>query len=147
MLRQGDGKHCDSGEWARVKYKSWDDADIKENNPKPEELFANGYKTFLIGNYQVSKCWDIAIQLMQPGQHSRFTCPNAIDNGGNEVYIQDSHAKIKPGTDVTYEVEVMSCSPKNPEEHVHISKPVESERCIYIVAAGVTPLVAMTVGA
>jgi len=130
-----------------VKYKSWDDADIKEDDPKPEELFAHGVKTFLIGNYQVSKCWDIAIQLMRPGQHSRFTCPNAIDNGGNEVYIQDSHAKIKPGTDITYEFEVMSCSPEYPKAPDPEAKPVESDKCIYIVASGITPLVAMTVGA
>jgi len=99
-----------SGEWASVNVKSWDDSDIKENNPSKAELFSNELRNFVIGNYQVTKCWDIALQLMTPGEISRFTCPNAIDNGGNEVYIQDSHAKIRPGVDVTYEFEVLSCS-------------------------------------
>lgn len=51
VLKKGQGKWCQSSEWARVKYKSWDDKEIEGDDPKPGELFAHGVKTFLIGNF------------------------------------------------------------------------------------------------
>lgn len=84
---------------------------------------------------------------MRPGEISRFTCPNAIDNGGNEVFIQDSHAKIRQGTDVTYQFQVISCTPEYPKPPPRPTQPMMSEQCVYIVAAGVVPQVAMTVDA
>ena len=42
VIKQGNGTYCASSEWASVKFKSWDDSDIKEDDPKPEELFSHG---------------------------------------------------------------------------------------------------------
>ena len=71
-------------DWATVKYKTYNKEDLK--NPPTvadKEIYAHGTKLFLVGNYQVSKCWDIAIQMLKPGDIGRFTCPHAIDIGGS----------------------------------------------------------------
>jgi len=49
-------------------------------------LGANGSgepKIFRIGHYEVSKCWDIALQQMKIGEKAKVECPAALDKGQN----------------------------------------------------------------
>ena len=87
--------------------------------------------------------------MLKPGQVGRFTCPSAIDHGGSyDNYKQDSFEWLKEKTDLTYEFEVEECSPtpyalrKEPA-----ARPLESNVCIMIVAAGINKPLALTVGA
>ena len=102
------GTECMMNDWATVHYKTYNKEDLK-SPPKvsDKEVYAQGTKLFLVGNYQVSKCWDIAIQMLRPGDTGRFTCPSKIDNGGSrENYKQNSNEWIPEGTDLTYEFKV-----------------------------------------
>jgi len=40
-------------------------------------------KIFRIGHYEVSKCWDIALQQMKIDEKSTIECPAALDKGLN----------------------------------------------------------------
>lgn len=51
-------------DWAIVKFNSFDAEIYGDKNVKldpKKDIFETGEKTFIVGNYQVSKCWDIAI--------------------------------------------------------------------------------------
>jgi len=87
--------------------------------------------------------------MLRPGQIGRFTCPSAIDQGGSrDNYKQNSYEWLKENTDMTYEFEVEECTPtpyvlrKEP-----VARPLESNVCIMIVAAGINKPLALTVGA
>ena len=61
-IKKGDGKLCQYNDWAKVNYKGY--TGIEE----PKKVFdshpdqgGEGPKTFIVGHYEVSKCWDIAI--------------------------------------------------------------------------------------
>ena len=42
---------------------------------------------FKLGHYEVSKCWDIALQKMTPGSTAEVYCPGELDLGGNVVNL------------------------------------------------------------
>lgn len=78
---------------------------------------------------------------MKEGQASTFLCPHKVDIGWNrEGHIQGTDTPIDPETDITYEMVVKTCSgtppPKYEGPRAH---EVESDRCIYIVSAGIGP--------
>ena len=48
---------------------------------------------------------------MKEGQASTFLCPHNTDTGWNrEDFIQGTDTPIHPETDITYEMEVKTCS-------------------------------------
>ncbi len=54
-------------DWANVSWKSYrtnDENELIEVHNSDKAAGGEGPKVFLIGNYEVSKCWDIAIQQM-----------------------------------------------------------------------------------
>jgi len=89
------------------------------NGEDPREIYnsaksaaGSGPKQFRIGYYEVSKCWDMAIQSMRPGQMSKVLCPHGIDKGGSIDNFTNSGSNwIKEGTDITYEFELLECNP------------------------------------
>lgn len=55
-------------DWATVQYMSYHEPEEpegeeaeKQQKKIPHEIFRDEHIVFLVGNYQVSKCWDIAI--------------------------------------------------------------------------------------
>jgi len=85
LLEQGPkGDDCMLNDWATVNYKSYNKEELK-NPPyvSGKEIYSQGTKFFVVGNYQVSKCWDIAIQMLKPGDTGKFTCPSTYDHGGS----------------------------------------------------------------
>jgi len=82
---------------------------------------------------------------MSAGQISRFTCPYAIDQGGNVLWRQNSHQKIKPRTDITYDFELTACSSHFPNKPEPVPAPVQGGKCIFIVSAGIKQNLALSV--
>jgi len=131
-LRKGDGNNCELNQWATVSWKAY------VNGEEPQEIYnsrreaaGEGPKQFRIGNYQVSKCWDMAIQQMSKGQVAKVLCPAFLDKGGSRNnFRQSGTAWVKEGTDITYEFEVQSCVaqldfPKD--------DPIIPRRCMFVV--------------
>jgi len=82
---------------------------------------------------------------MSAGQIARFTCPYQLDQGGAVLWRKNSHQKIKPGTDITYDFEMTACSATYPNKPEPKPEPVQNEKCIYIVSAGIKQNLALTV--
>ena len=78
---------------------------------------------------------------MKEGQASTFLCPHNTDTGWNrEDFIQGTDTPIHPETDITYEMEVKTCSGTPPKIHDElVAHEVESDRCIFIVSSGIGP--------
>jgi len=60
VIKKGTGRVCLAPEWASVNYRAYDKNELRGEKAQPDELIAWGTKAFSLGNYQVSKCWDIA---------------------------------------------------------------------------------------
>lgn len=60
------------------------------------------------------------------------------------MWRQNSHQKIKPGTDITYDWELTACSSHFPNKPEPIPGPVQGGKCIYIVGAGMKQDLALT---
>lgn len=61
-LRKGAGELCAMDNWAVINYKAYlngEDADLIHNSRK--SAAGEGSKKFRVGNYEVSKCWDMAV--------------------------------------------------------------------------------------
>jgi hypothetical protein len=58
-VKEGNGRKCVAPEWASVNYRAYDQKEIAGERATAEELISWGTKAFSLGNYQVSKCWDI----------------------------------------------------------------------------------------
>jgi FKBP-type peptidyl-prolyl cis-trans isomerase len=75
-------------DWATVTFEGFTPDGIKVYDSHDMRAF-----NFRVGHYEVSKCWDIAIQQMKPGEVSMITCPGILDQGGNiDQYIDSSSA-------------------------------------------------------
>ena len=104
------------GDWAIANYKTFEGID-------EDKIIAstfiddggNGPKSWRIGAYEVSKCWDIAIQQLSVGQIVKLFCPHSLDNGGSQNnYNMNGSGWVKEGTDLSYEIQVLSCD-SNPD--------------------------------
>lgn len=104
------GRYCGLNEFAVVWYQGWDEAgSIRFDNKKLG--VTSRPKVFKIGNYQVSKCWDVAIQQMKVGEIAKFRCPGEFDKGGAaDQYTHFGSGWIPENTDMTYVIEVDECS-------------------------------------
>ena len=56
--KKAKGAFCKSGEWALIDFKGHD---LEERYKFEPKLNREGSQKFILGNYQVSTCWDIAI--------------------------------------------------------------------------------------
>jgi hypothetical protein len=98
-------------------------------------------KTFRLGHYQVTKCWDIALQQIRQGEQATVTCPGDLDKGGVEdQYIHDNTASWIPTySDMRYEFDVLECGLNPPKLRPAIyDEPLVPGKCMYIVSSGKT---------
>ena len=78
------GPLCQLNEWAVVNWKSYSLSTGQETKTDGSSPAA-----WQIGQYTVSKCWDIAIQQMRGGEKASVTCPaNLVDH---ELDIPGDH--------------------------------------------------------
>lgn len=77
---------------------------------------------------------------MKEGQASTFVCPHTIDIGWNrEDYIQGTDTPVDTETDITYEIEVSTCSATPAARPEPVAKEVISDKCIFIISSGIGP--------
>ena len=69
--------------------------------------------------YEVSKCWDIALQQAKPGTTIKVTCPGYLDKGQKspeqhtKIITPEAEAStIDPKKTVVYEFDVEECGPE-----------------------------------
>ena len=60
VIKKGNGRVCLAPEWASVNWRAYDKKELRGEKAQADELISWGTKAFSLGNYQVSKCWDIA---------------------------------------------------------------------------------------
>lgn len=95
-------------DWASVTYEGFTPDGMKVNESEVGRRF-----NFRVGHYEVSKCWDIAIQQMRPGETSTISCPGILDQGGNiNQFIGESSAWLPTYQDMQYKIRVIGCDPK-----------------------------------
>jgi len=114
----GEKKYCHMGDLAKVHWKTtnlesgeiiYDSKKVKRGNARE----------FIIGHYEVSKCWDVAIMQMKNGETADIICPAEVDTGRGlniTAYDMDGgetsdpvHERTSGKTDVKYEFEVKEC--------------------------------------
>ena len=62
------------------------------------------------GQYEVVKCWDMAVPLMHAGEAITLECPAHFALGGQEKYSDfDPSIVIPSNTDLRYELEILEC--------------------------------------
>lgn len=108
-VRSKKGRYCATNDWAVVYFKGFDQAgELRFTNQK----YGKGEpKIFRIGHYQVSKCWDIAIQTLKAGEVAKVHCPSDLDTGVNlDQYSDFGSNWVSKNTDISYEIEVEECS-------------------------------------
>ena len=64
-----------------------------------------------MGQYNVVKCWDLALTNLHAGEKIKIFCPARWANGGAEGYSDLDSFRIPENTDLTYDLEVLECEP------------------------------------
>ena len=97
------GKTCKKDDEATVQYtgKFQDGSVFDSSVGKPE-----GPLKFALGQGQVIRCWDAAVQQMSVGEKASLTCPPSVAYG--EKGAGDT---IPPNTTLFFDVEVVNCEP------------------------------------
>jgi len=98
-------------QWALIHWKGWNqDGKLIEDSRK---LRHNKPDYFRIGHYEVSKCWDIAVQQMKQGEIATVKCPASVDSGGApNRYEHFGSSWVHANEDMTYQIEVAECALK-----------------------------------
>jgi len=103
------GHQCALHDWAFIHYVGWNDKGKEIVNSKKARHGHAAY--YRIGHYEMSKCWDIAIQQMRQGEIANISCAGDVDKGGApNQYEQDSTNIIPVYTDTKYKIEITECA-------------------------------------
>lgn len=120
-----EGRFCQPGEWAVVKWKAFSEETGEETNTNEKN------PTFWkIGEYKVSKCWEIAISQLRPLEKAMINCPrDLIDQG-----LDKTDDVINKNRGRKYEFEVQEC-----DQYPAFFKPekITNDKCFYIKPSGV----------
>ena len=77
---------------------------------------------FQMGQFEVAKCWDLALTNMHAGEKLKMFCPATYANGGAEIYSDFDSFRIPENTDLTYVIEVLECEPTINKINAHMKK-------------------------
>jgi|ERR1712195_69362 len=75
-----------------------------------------------MGQYEVAKCWDLALANMHAGEKLKLFCPSVYANGGAETYGDFDSFRIPENTDLTYDLEVLECEGTINKINAHMKK-------------------------
>ena len=120
-----EGRLCQADEWAVVKWKSFSLETGKETTSNYQNPTA-----WKIGEYKVSKCWEIAVSQMRANEKATITCPRSLVDEGldksGDVYNSELGRK--------YEFEVLEC-----DKYPAFFKPEKllETKCFYIKVSGI----------
>lgn len=102
-------KRCLPEQFARVHWK----AKLSSSGHLVQDtVFTSGVDSpieFKIGHSHLTHCMDLAVPQMKPGDKMNVHCPAKLVYGGANVYSDFSSEVIPPNSDLTYELEVLSC--------------------------------------
>ena len=109
-----DDPYCKLHDWAVVHYKAIVEGQVVENSRTYE---GGKPRTFRLGHFEVSKCWDIALQQFKQGEVAEVNCPGSLDKGGAphprtklDSWATDA-GHVKSEAPVQYEFEMLECGP------------------------------------
>lgn len=106
-LRNELGRHCQPGDWVTAHFKSFNERDEKLEDT---EVYKMGLPiSFLIGYYQVPKCWEIALVSLKAGEKIKMRCPAHYAYGGTEKYSHFGSIKIPAWSELVFELDVLEC--------------------------------------
>jgi hypothetical protein len=112
---------------------------LKDKKVEDSREWFHRPKVFQLGHYEVTKCWDIALQQMRQGESAIVHCPGDLDKGGvQDQYIHDDTAAWIPEfSDMKYEFDVLECGINPPSLRPGVyDMPIEGGQCFYIVSLG-----------
>ena len=100
ILDAGNGELCQAEQTAAVQYTGA----LTSNGKVFDSSIPRGQPiTFKIGDFRVISCWETAIVQMKVGEKADIVCP------AKTAYGQRSKPNIPAGSDLTFNVEVVSC--------------------------------------
>ena len=106
-LRPTLGRHCQAGDWVTAHFKTFNGQEEKLEDTEAHQLGLP--VSFLIGYYQVPKCWEIALVSLRAGEKIKMRCPPHYAYGGSEKYGHFGHAKIPAWSELIFELSVLEC--------------------------------------
>lgn len=71
-----------------------------------------------LGNFQITKCLDLAIAQMKPGQRYKVDCPAKFCYGPRSPYGL-SNEQIPKNSDLTYKIDLISCNKRSKKSTEH----------------------------
>ena len=99
MSGQNDAK-CKDGQTAKVNYTGV----LKSNGQVFDSSIPRGEPiSFVMGEFRVIKCWENGLLQLSAGEKADLECPAKI------AYGQRSKPNIPAGSDLIFNVEVVSC--------------------------------------
>lgn len=119
------GPLCKAGQWAVVSWKAFSIETGKET-----KSFVKNPTYWKIGEYKVSKCWELAVSQMRANEKATIECPRELIDQGldktDDVYNKDLGRR--------YEFEVLEC-----DKYPAFFKPeqLSTDKCFYIKPSGV----------
>ena len=134
-LEKPDQGFCQVDDFITVHWKGY----LKDKKVEDSQAWFHRPKTFRLGHYEVTKCWDIALQQVRQGEKATVHCPGDLDKGGVEdQYVHDDTSSWIPEySDMRYEFEVLECGVNPPSLRPSIyDEPLEPGKCFYIVSSG-----------
>ena len=111
VLKAGTGETCLPDDYASIHWtaKIRGTKEIMEDSRK---FFGeNKPKQFIIGHFDQIKCFDLIVAQMRQGEKATVMCPSQFVYGGTPTYGHFGSAQIPPNSDMTYTIDVISCTP------------------------------------
>jgi len=106
---------CSAGNWATVHWvgRLMDGRVVTDSKAELGGL----PKTFNVGNAEVFKCWDLALQSLHAGDKVTLTCPSQLAYGTAYTWPPVGGEPIPAGSDMYFDLEIEECNvqPKTQE--------------------------------
>jgi FKBP-type peptidyl-prolyl cis-trans isomerase len=113
-----DKPFCKMNDWTTVHWRGYLNGALVEDS---RQYMEGKPKVFKLGHFEVSECWDIAIQQIRQGENATVLCPGSLDKGkGNDentkltADLDETSATIPANSDMKYEFEVIECGVNPP---------------------------------
>ena len=121
-----------AGSWARMHYSGrlLDGRVIADSRAE-----AGGMpKTFTVGNSDVLRCWDHAVQVLHAGDKATLSCPASLAYGKAYLWPAVGGAPIPEDSDIQFDIEIEDCNitPKREEYVQPVTTTMQTGECFYL---------------
>ena len=91
-------------------------------------------KTFNVGNAEVFKCWDQAIQVLHSGDKVTLNCPAEFAYGTAYTWAPIGGEPIPKGSDMIFDLEIEECNihPKFEDHPQPVTTTMQPDQCFYL---------------